>query len=143
MPAVSEDRQTEVHAVLQLLLNHPGLEGWARVCMSLLTLLEGIERFMDAEDEFPHRELRQIVDRALASKDPNATLFEIASLQAFDYRVMGEQNRELWSPLEESLQQFQARHGVRIRVWRAFDAHPSCRTVERWLSARVSESGEC
>ena len=143
MLAVSEDRQTEVHAVLQLLLNHPGLEGWARVCMSLLTLLEGIERFMDEEDEFPHRELKQIVDRALASKDPNATLLEIATLQAFDYRVMGEQNRELWSPLEESLPQFQARHGDNIRVWRAFDAHPSRRTVERWLKTRVSESGEC
>jgi len=142
MTAVSEERQIELNTVLQLLLERPGLESWARVCMSLLALTEGIERFMDHEDEFPHRELREYVELALASNDANAKLLEIASLQVFEYRVMSEDDRTLWHPLEESFQQFAERHAERIRVWRAFSAYPKREVIESWLIARVSDTGE-
>ena len=111
--------------------------------MSLLSLTEGIERFMDNEDEFPHRELKQRVRRALSADDPAAALLDIAALQLFEYRVMSEEQLELWHPLNESLQQFQDRHEDRIRVWRAFSAHPSRDAIRRWLVERVSGTGEC
>lgn len=140
---MTEERQIEPNNVMKLLLEHPGLESWARVCMSLLSLSEGIERFMDDEDEFPHRELKQQVQRALASDDPAIALLNIADLQLFEYRVMSEEGLELWHPLKESLQQFQDRHAGKIRVWRAFSAHPSRDTIRRWLIERTSETSEC
>ena len=143
MPAMTEERHIELNNVLQLLLERPGLESWARVCMSLLSLTDGIERFMDDEDEFPHRELKQRVRRALSADDPAAALLDIAALQLFEYRVMSEEALELWHPLEESLQQFQDRHEGRIRVWRAFSAHPSRDVIRRWLIERVSETDAC
>ncbi|NNE61814.1 MAG: hypothetical protein HKN35_13035 [Woeseia sp.] len=141
MPAMTEERQIELKNVLQLLLERPGLESWARVCMSLLSLTEGIERFMDDEDEFPHRELKQRLRRALSADDPPAALLDIASLQVFEYRVMSEDDRTLWHPLEESLQQFAERHAEKIRVWRAFSAYPNREVIESWLIARVSDTG--
>jgi len=143
MPAMTEERQIELNNVLQLLLERPGLESWARVCMSLLSLTEGIERFMDDEDEFPHCELKQRVRRALSADDPPAALLDIAGLQLFEYRVMSEEQLELWHPLNESLQQFQDRHEGKTRVWRAFSAHPSRDAIRRWLMERVSGTGEC
>jgi hypothetical protein len=140
---MTEERQIELNKVLQLLLERPGLESWARVCMSLLSLTAGIERFMDDEDELPHRELKQRVRRALSTDDPAAALLDIAALQVFEYRVMSEKGLELWHPLEESLKQFQDRHDARTRVWRAFSAHPSRDAIKHWLMQRVSESGEC
>jgi hypothetical protein len=140
---MTEERQIELNKVLQLLLERPGLESWARVCMSLLSLTEGIERFMDDEDELPHRELKQRVRGALSADDPAAALLDIAALQVFEYRVMSEKQLELWHPLEESLKQFQNRHDGRTRVWRAFSAHPSRDAIRRWLMERVSETGEC
>ena len=98
---------------------------------------------MDDEDEFPHRELKQRVRRALSADDPEAALLDIAALQVFEYRVMSEEQLELWHPLNESLQQFQDRHEDRIRVWRAFSAHPSRDAIRRWLVERVSGAGEC
>ncbi len=143
MPAMTEERQIELNNVLQLLLERPGLEAWARVCMSLLSLTEGIERFMDDEDEFPHRELKQRVQSALSADDPAVALLGIAELRLFEYRVMSEEGLELWHPLEESLQQFQDRHDGRTRVWRAFRPHPSRDAIRRWLLERVSETGQC
>lgn len=141
MFTTNEERQIELNTVLQLLLERPGLESWARVCMSLLSLTEGIERFMDTEDEFPHRELKQTIEHALSWDDPQAKLLDIASLQVFEYRVMSEEDRTLWHPLEESLQQFTERHGGKVRVWKAFSAHPSREIIESWLIARVSDTG--
>lgn len=143
MPAMSEECQIELNNVLQLLLERPGLESWARVCMSLLSLTDGIERFMDDEDEFPHRELEKRVRRALSADDPPAALLNIAGLQVFEYRVMSEEQLELWHPFKESLKQFQDRHDGRTRVWRAFSAHPGRDAIRRWLVARVSETGKC
>lgn len=142
MTAFNEEHQIELNTVLHLLLERPGMESWVRVFVSLLALIEGIERFMDHEDEFPHRELRETVELALASNAPNAKLLKIASLQVFEYRVMSEDDRTLWHPLEESFQQFQKRHAEKIRVWRAFSAYPKREVIESWLIARVSDTGE-
>ena len=141
MPAVSEERHLELNTVLQLLLEQPGLEPWARVCMSLLSHTDGIERFMDDESEFPHRELRQTVEHALSSDDPQTKLLDIAGLHVFEYRVMSEDDRTLWHPLEESFQHFAERHAEKIRVWRAFSAYPKREVIESWLIARVSDTG--
>ena len=128
--------------VLPLLLQRPGLECWARTCMSLLALTHGIESSMDGEDERPHRDMRQRVIRALSLNDP-AELLNIARLCAFRYRAMSEDELALWQPLKESFQQFKERHGGRIRVWKELSSHPSRATIERWLLAQASLDGEC
>jgi hypothetical protein len=128
--------------VLPLLLQRPGLECWARTCMSLLALTQGITSFMDDEDEHPHRDMRRYVIRALSKNDP-AELLKIARLHAFSYRAMSEAELALWQPLNESFRQFKERHGGRIRVWKELSSHPSRVTIEQWLLAQVSLRGEC
>lgn len=128
--------------VLPLLLQRPGLECWARTCMSLLELTRGIESFMDDDDEHPHRDMRRLVMSALSMNEP-AELLKIARLQVFRYRAMSESELVYWQPFKDSFQQFKARHGGRIRVWKELSSHPSRVTIEQWLLAQVSLRGEC
>lgn len=136
-------QDNELENVVQLLLERPGLEGWARVCMVLLALTDGIERFMDTENEHPHRDLRERVQRALATNDEDNKLREIAGLEIFEYRAMSEKTLELWNPLAESVSAFEQRHAGRIRVWKAGSAYPERATIEGWLMRQVAVSGTC
>ena len=136
---MSNESDNELDQVLQLLSERPGLEAWARPCLSLLALTEGIERYMDDEDEHPDRDLRQRLQRALSRNEP----FDLAGLQVFEYRAMSEQTLEMWQPLAESFQRFKERHGGRIRVWKAFSAHPNRTTIEAWLMKQVSSNDKC
>lgn len=126
--------------VLPLLLQRPGLECWARTCMSLLAFTQGITSFMDDEDERPH--MRRYVIRALSKNDP-AELLKIARLQVFCYHAMSEAELALWQPLNESFRQFKERHGGRIGAWNELSSHPSRATIEQWLLTQVSLRGEC
>lgn len=139
---MTNQSENERNDVLRLLLERPGLEAWARVCMSLLVLTAGIEGFMEDDDEHPHCDLRQRVQRALAMKE-EAKLLDISGLHVFEYRVMSEETLELWQPLAESLEQFQGRHGANTRVWKAFSTRPSRATIEAWLMDRVTATGKC
>lgn len=128
--------------VLQQLLRRPGYEPWARACMSLLALTEGIDRYIESEEEEPHRDMRARVLEAL-STNQEAKLLEIAGLHVFDYRAMGEETEELWQPLAESLTAFSERYGGKIRVWKEFSPNPPRSTIEDWLKQRVASNGEC
>lgn len=139
---MSEEHDSELGDVVQLLLERPGFEGWARVCMTLLALTDGIERFMDSEDEHPHRDLKSRVQRALSTNDA-AKLRAIAGLHVFEYRAMSEETLELWQPLVESLTQFEKRHEGRIRVWKAGSTYPERAAIEDWLMRQVASSGAC
>ena len=139
---MNDQRENEPNDVVQLLLSRSGLEAWARVCLTLLALTAGIERYMEREAEHPHRDLLQRVQRALSSED-EAALFEIAGLHVFEYRVMSEETLELWQPLQESLEQFRKRHTENVRVWRDFSAHPPRAEIEKWLHQHVFETDEC
>jgi hypothetical protein len=138
---MTNESDKEFDEVLQLLLERSGLEAWTRICMSLLALTEGIERYMDQEDEHPHRDLRQRLQRTLSRNE--AQLLDIAGLQVFEYRAMSEETLELWQPLAESFQRFGQRHAGRIRVWKAFSAYPNRATIEDWLSKQVSSNDKC
>lgn len=139
---MTNQSESELNDVLQLLLERPGLESWARACISLLALTKGIEAFMDDEGEYPHQDLKQRVKRAL-SMNEEAKLLDIAGLYVFEYRVMSEETRELWQPLAESFEQFQERHGNKTRVWRDFSPHPNRTTIEDWLMSRIATNDEC
>lgn len=139
---MSDAQDNELAEVVQLLLERPGLEAWARVCMTLLALTDGIERFMDSEDEHPRRDLKNRVQRALATGDERQ-LQEIADLEVFEYRAISEETLELWNPLAESLLAFETRHAGGIRVWRADSADPERAVVVDWLMNQVRASGRC
>ena len=139
---MTTERKAEFDDVLQMLLKRPGHEPWARTCMSLLALTEGIERYVETEEEEPHRDLRARVLEALSTKK-ETKLLDIAGLHAFKYRAMGEESEELWQPLSESFDTFQKRHDGQIRVWKDFTSHPPRSTIEKWLLQRVSSKGEC
>lgn len=139
---MSDAQDNELAEVVQLLLERPGLEAWARVCMTLVALTDGIERFMDREDEHPRRDLKNQVQWALAEGDERQ-LQEIAELEVFEYRAMSEETLELWNPLAESLLAFETRHAGSIRVWRADSAHPERAVVVDWLMNQVRASGRC
>lgn len=128
--------------VLQLLLQRPGLECWARTCMSLLALTHGIESFMDDEDENAHRDMRRLVISALPMNDP-AEFFNVTQLQVFRYGAMSESESVLWQPLKESFQHFKARHGGRIRVCKDRCSHPKRTTIKKWLQTQLPLRAEC
>lgn len=139
---MTDERDNELDEAVRLLLQRPGLEGWARVCMTLLSLTDGIERFIDSEDEHPHRDLKERVQQALSTNDADK-LREIAGLHVFEYRAMSEQTLELWQPLAETFNQFDQRHLGKIRVWKAGSAYPDRAAIEEWLMTQVASGIAC
>lgn len=134
----SSVRRAELEDVLQQLIQRPGYEPWAKACMSLLALTEGLSRYVETEEEDPHCDMRVRILAALEA-DEEERLLDIAGLYAFEYRAIGEETEELWQPLSETLSSFHDRHEGRIRVWRSSTARPSREEVEAWLMDRVAK----
>jgi hypothetical protein len=126
----------EINHVMQQLTSKPGYAPWARVCMSLLALTEGLDRYTEVEEDNPHSDLAARVNKALSTNE-ETKLLDIAGLSAFDYRVMCKKSTEVWNPLKESLQHFLDRHDGEVMVWKEFSPHPTREEIEAWLKQRV------
>lgn len=112
-----------------------GLRSLAPPLLWLIERTGGMARAFDNADEHAERLLLQHIERcsSLTQDDARVLLMQACvGLPAFRYRVGSASGPEVWHPLKESLEQFEARQGG-VLFWLDVELHPPIPETLEWL----------
>lgn len=112
-----------------------GLRSLAPPLLWLIARAERMEATFDDADQGTGRVLLQHVERcaSLSEDDARILLMRVCTgLPAFRYRAGSATGSEVWHPLKESLDQFEARQGG-VLFWLDGELHPPIPETLEWL----------
>ena len=137
MPAEQRVARARGLATIAGALERLGEPGWRAVVLCWLARFDGLERYMDPEDDpvVAVTELLGAYADTAAAPDAQELSARLADLHFCYYRARRDRDRKKWEPLAEPFARFC--EGVLVTVWRGPEPYPSRDLIQSSLLVRL------